>query len=175
MRIVAIMLPLMVWLGIMWCRVGGPCAAGEAVSPQAEAVAVPMTMATPEVPVQPDAAGGETLRTAYRVVIDGERATLAGVAELRGRFKARRVAREAYPGMIRCVLVDAGGTVLAEELLVQPDRLCGVLAGEGAADFRRGPVMCQARLPKAVGAVALEVRRITGSGEILLGCFPVAK
>lgn len=173
MRKVAIALPLLLWLGIVWCRVGEPQGSGSSAEapPARGRVDVVAPLANAGGVLDPGAA--ETVRLAYRLVIDRERASLAGVAELRGRFKVRRTAREAYPGMIRCSLVDAGGMVLAEELLAEPDRLCGVIGGAEAmaVGVQRGPVMCQARLPKASGAVALEVRRVTGDGDMLLGRF----
>lgn len=160
--------------GAVWCRMDGPRPAAETM----EVAAPANDMAAADTSdVHPQADAAANTRLAIRFLLDGNRVSLAGMSRVHGRFKDRRVARVAYPGMLRCALVDADGNVVAEELLIEPDRTCGVVLGNAALEsgFRRGPVMCQTRLPDAPGAVALRVSRITGGDDVLLGRFEITR
>lgn len=160
--------------GAVWCRTDEPCPVAETmeVAAPANGMAAADTSA-----VHPQADAAAKTRLAIRFVLDGNGVSLAGISRLHGAFKDRRVARVAYPGMLRCALVDADGNVLADELLVEPDRTCAVVLGNAALEsgFRRGPVMCQTRLPDLPGSVALSVSRITGDGDCLLGKFTITR
>lgn len=158
--------------GAVWCRMDEPrpiAETSEVVAP-AGGVAV-VADERPQADVALEA------RLAIRFLLDGNGVSLAGISRVHGRFKDRRAARAAYPGMLRCSLVDADGNVLAEDLLIEPDRTCGVVLGKAALEsgFRRGPVMCQTRLPDAPGAVALLVSRITGGDDVLLGKLQITR
>ena len=110
-------------------------------------------------------------RTAFRLVLDGDKVDLVGQADLQGDFHRRRGRMAWFPGMLYCRLLDAQQRVLAEETLAAPEPACVLLnppraAGEGKPTASvlaaAAPVVFQVRLPKVAGATQLQVYRLTG-------------
>lgn len=118
------------------------------------------------------AAGPRELR-AYRMILEGGQVRLEAVEDIQGDFRARRGPPSKLAGMLCCQLMDAAGTVLAEETVAAPDLACVVLdphlpGSDGrpqAAQFSpAGPRVFQVRLPKTAAAETLRVLRLT-SGD----------
>lgn len=110
-------------------------------------------------------------RRAYVLSLDAGKLGLESVSDIEGDFGKLRGKPEEWSGMLRCSLVSAEGSVLAEELLTAPDHVCRVLDGQQAsgtpvAYSRPGPVLFQLRLPRVPQAVRLDVARITGPGSL---------
>ncbi|MEI6674591.1 MAG: hypothetical protein WCO57_05390 [Verrucomicrobiota bacterium] len=110
-------------------------------------------------------------RTAWRMVLAGDRVELLGREDLQGDFHERRGRMAWLPGMLLCRLLDARQQVLAEETLAAPDHACVVqdpqMTGEGGqpmavAFSSSAPVVFQVRLPRVANATQLQVYRLTG-------------
>lgn len=135
------------------------------------AVGPPPPKADPLPGAAPAAAkpGGESVRTAYRLLVDGERVDFIAAEDLHGRFKTRRGEPARLPGMLLCRLLAGDGRILAEETLAAPDQASLIPAGadlpaSGRAAPQR-PSLCQVRLPQSDDAAVLEVYRVQAGGN----------
>jgi|GEM_PF-1253206 len=117
-------------------------------------------------PLQP----GNSVRVAYRLVMEKGQCTLDAIEEVQGSFRPKRVETWA-PGMLCFRLLDRNDEVLAEETMLAPDHQCVVLDpnqpdhnGEPQAIklTSDGPVTFQARFAKVEKAVQLKIYRLSG-------------
>jgi len=123
-------------------------------------------------------------RTAWRMVLAGDRVELLGREDLQGDFHERRGRMAGLPGMLLCRLLDARQQVLAEETLAAPDHACVVqdpqMPGAGgqptaAAFSSTAPVVFQVRMPRVANATQLQVYRLTGPRPAAAGAEPAGK
>ena len=186
--ILCLLAGLLAWNGL---RDSSSAASAEPASP--EAVTAPpsgpatpppareplITAAAPASPPAPpsaprprldDSKSGPRFKRAYLLSLDQGRLTLVDQQDIEGDFAPKRRKPEEWSGMLRCRLMSADNQILAEELLPAPDHLCAVLDPQTGASKPvnytvAGPVVFQVRMPRAKGAVRLDISRIIQPGE----------
>lgn len=117
-----------------------------------------------------DSKSGPRFKRAYLLSLDQGRLTLVDQQDIEGDFAPKRRKPEEWSGMLRCRLMSADNQILAEELLPAPDHLCAVLDPQTGSSKPvnytvAGPVVFQVRMPRAKGAVRLDISRIIQPGE----------
>jgi hypothetical protein len=120
------------------------------------------------VATEASSAAGMSQQRCFRFILENGQCRLDAMEEVTGDFRRRRGQQELSAGMIACELLGANGSVLAEELVNAPDRVCAVLdpnleGGDESVALLTdsGPKVFQVRFPKALSGEKVELFRIT--------------